>query len=226
MSNGICTLDALSGKETCAPLMEHDGEITSLAFSFDGTHILSGCNDQTIRLWDATRATTVLSLPPVHPYAAKSVAFSPSNKRIVSLSPFGLCSWDAISGTCLSITNFEFRMGLLVDPCIHSRIGIASEGTYIVDFATGRTRSRLPPAVYLSDGFVSQLPAFAEHKGVIGVSTPCSQFMIMRFPSATLIGSDTRPYTEPKIMGNQEETEDLFPIEIFHTRVAKQKAVM
>ena len=223
MSNGICTLDALSGEETSALQIGHNDEVTCLAFSSDGTRILSGCNNQTIHMWDVLLATVVLSLSPAYPCAATSVSFSPSNKRIVSLSPFGLCSWDAISGTCLSVTNFKFRMGLLVEPCIHSRIGIATEGTYIIDFATGRTMSRLPPAVYLSDGFNSQLPAFAEHEGVIAASTPCGQFMIMHFPPAVLASSDTQPYTEPNFVKNNEEIEDLFPIEIFHKFVGQKE---
>ena len=50
--------------------------MTSVAFSPDGTRIVSGSDDSTVRLWDAHRPTVGQPLTG-HTDAVSSVAFSP-----------------------------------------------------------------------------------------------------------------------------------------------------
>ena len=42
----------------------HDDDIRSVAFSPDGTKIVSGCDDGMIKVWDAGRPLRPLSFPP------------------------------------------------------------------------------------------------------------------------------------------------------------------
>jgi WD40 repeat protein len=94
----------LGHRQYHVPLVGHDGEIMSLTFSHDGTRFLFGSDDKTVRVWDFVQANV---MSPAHTASVTSVAFSQSDKRMVSLSLLEMCSWDTMSGTCLFITNFQ-----------------------------------------------------------------------------------------------------------------------
>jgi WD40 repeat protein len=73
--------------------------IRSVAFSPDGSKIVSGSFDKTIRVWDAS--TGIEMLPPLrgHDDRILSVAFSPDGSKIVSgSSDKTIRVWDASTG--------------------------------------------------------------------------------------------------------------------------------
>ena len=73
----------------------------SIAFSYDGTRVVSGSLDRTVRIWDATTGSEVLTLK--HPNTVLSVAFSPDGQHIASgSSDKTVRIWDAIKGRELS----------------------------------------------------------------------------------------------------------------------------
>ena len=71
-----------------------------MAFSPDGKRIVSGSDDNTVKVWDADKGTETLTLKG-HTDQVTSVAFSPDGKRIVSGSwDKTVKIWEAsISGT-------------------------------------------------------------------------------------------------------------------------------
>ncbi|MGE0481460.1 MAG: WD40 repeat domain-containing serine/threonine protein kinase [Phycisphaerae bacterium] len=73
----------------------HTGTVFALAFSADGTRLVSGANDQTLRVWDAnTRAP--LAVLTGHSDVVFAVAFSPDGRRIVSAGRDRVIRvWDA-----------------------------------------------------------------------------------------------------------------------------------
>jgi WD40 repeat protein len=80
-------------------LQGHDGGVLSVAFSPDGSKIVSGSDDKTIRVWDAS--TGIKMLPPLrgHDDSIWSVAFSPDGSKIVSgSSDKTIRVWDASTG--------------------------------------------------------------------------------------------------------------------------------
>ncbi|KAL4068682.1 WD40-repeat-containing domain protein [Scleroderma yunnanense] len=62
----------------------HTNSVISVAFSSDGTRIVSGSDDMTVRVWDADRGVQIGSPLEGHTDLVTSVAFSPDGTRIVS----------------------------------------------------------------------------------------------------------------------------------------------
>ncbi|KAF8638957.1 hypothetical protein AX14_010146, partial [Amanita brunnescens Koide BX004] len=94
----ICGVDEMWSPELIQ-LQGHDGSVNSVAFSPDGTKIVSGSGDKTIRVWDAS--TGVEILPPLqgHDDWIRSVAFSPDGTKIISGSDDKTIRvWDASTG--------------------------------------------------------------------------------------------------------------------------------
>ena len=78
------------------PLEGHSGSILCVCFSPDGTQIMSGSSDNTIRIWDAG---TVMKLLKGHTGPVRSVCFSPDGTRIMSGSgDKTIRIWDATLG--------------------------------------------------------------------------------------------------------------------------------
>jgi WD40 repeat protein len=107
----IIVLDAMSGAELCT-LRGHSKSIPSVGFSPDGSLIVSGSHDQTIRVWDITTGTEMYALTEGHTDFINSVAFCPEGRRIVSASKdCTIRIWDTISRTtvlCLPEAHNEF----------------------------------------------------------------------------------------------------------------------
>lgn len=68
---------------TVAMLSGHDDHIYALAFSPDGTRLISGSRDRTLRVWNIQRRAPIVTLLG-HTDEIFAVAFSPDGKRIVS----------------------------------------------------------------------------------------------------------------------------------------------
>jgi hypothetical protein len=76
----------------------HDSFVSSVAFSPDGTRIVSGSSDKTVKVWDAATGAEALTLKG-HTSGVRSVAFSPDGTRIVSgSSDKTVRLWDAATG--------------------------------------------------------------------------------------------------------------------------------
>lgn len=75
-------------------LTGHTNQITSVAFSPDGSQLVSCSFDRSIRLWDV-ETVRQLALIGEHPQFALGVAFSPDGARVASIGKEGLlCIWN------------------------------------------------------------------------------------------------------------------------------------
>ena len=58
--NTVRIWDAASGECVVGPLDGHTWHVTSVAFSPDGTRVVSGSDDKTVRIWDAASGECVV----------------------------------------------------------------------------------------------------------------------------------------------------------------------
>ena len=76
----------------------HADEVSCVAYSQDGTRIVSGSTDNSLKLWDAATGSELLTFAG-HTDWVNAVAYSPDGKYIVSGSTDKtLKVWDAVTG--------------------------------------------------------------------------------------------------------------------------------
>src|SRR5712671_6078159 len=98
------TVSVQSGKVANWPVIQnvfhgHSDCVISVAFSRDGSRIVSGSSDNTIRLWDAETGDPIGKPLEGHSSGVESVAFSPDGCHIVSGSwDKTIRLWDAETG--------------------------------------------------------------------------------------------------------------------------------
>lgn len=78
----------------------HGGPVTSAVFPPDGTRIISGSHDKTVRVVDVQSGVEVVPAMRGHKGFVLSISCSPDGTRIASGSDdMTICVWDASSGT-------------------------------------------------------------------------------------------------------------------------------
>src|SRR5712671_6613967 len=101
------TVSVKSGKTAIWPVIQnifhgHSSTVSSVAFSPNGSRIVSGSWDDTIRLWDAETGDAIGKPLEGHSSPVNSVAFSPDGSRIVSGSfDNTIRLWDAETGDAI-----------------------------------------------------------------------------------------------------------------------------
>ena len=122
--------DAATGAGILA-LKGHSGLVTSVAFSPDGTRIVTGSWDHTAKVWDAATGRELHTLKG-HDKYVWSVAFSPDGQRIVTGShDHDVRVWDTSSG------KMNFILRAHTD---HVRgVAFSPDGTRIVTCSDDRT---------------------------------------------------------------------------------------
>src|SRR2546421_6944222 len=73
----------------------HSRSVRSVAFSHDGTRVVSGSDDETVKIWDASSGACLKTLE-AHSTCISSIAFSHDDTRVVSGSVDKTVKiWDA-----------------------------------------------------------------------------------------------------------------------------------
>jgi WD40 repeat protein/tRNA A-37 threonylcarbamoyl transferase component Bud32 len=107
----------LRAPEETLTLKGHTGRVNSVAFSADGTRIVSGSYDRTHRLWEAQTGQEILSIKGCSGVLHHPVAFSPDGKRMVSISyDWTLRLWDAQTGREILSNKGGYRYPVAFSP--------------------------------------------------------------------------------------------------------------
>ncbi|KIM19665.1 hypothetical protein M408DRAFT_31025 [Serendipita vermifera MAFF 305830] len=111
----------------------HTAWVNSVSFSPDGTRIVSGSGDNTIRVWDAETGETVVGPLEGHTNSVNSVSFSPDGRRIVSgSSDYTIQVWDAETGESV-VGPLEGHDGFV------NAVSFSPDGTRIVSGSDDRS---------------------------------------------------------------------------------------
>jgi len=148
---GTIRLFDLTSSEEIRQFNGHVGPVLCVAFSADGTKILSGGEDGTVRLWDRVAGTEVYSLTG-HEGAVTGVAFSPRENYAISGGvDRTVRQWDLNSGKEFQV--FDTHQGEVTS------VAYSPDGRYAVSGSLDGT-IRL---WRLSDG--SEVCLVGEHQG-------------------------------------------------------------
>ena len=99
----ILDLDSLEVK--CL-LGESTNSVFSVAYSVDGTRLLTAGRDAQIRTWDVATGYTLTGSVPAHMYTINHLAFSPDGRYLVSCSlDKSIKLWDATTLTLLRVLD-------------------------------------------------------------------------------------------------------------------------
>ena len=103
-SGNITLLNAITGI-TMSILSGHNDDVNSLVFSLDGTFLVSGSDDKTVKLWDVQTGGVIKTFYG-QTYRVYSVSISPDCTMIASGSgDRTICLWDTQAGVCCCVID-------------------------------------------------------------------------------------------------------------------------
>ncbi|KAF8967493.1 hypothetical protein BDZ97DRAFT_524061 [Flammula alnicola] len=164
--------NANTGVETFPPFSGHSDWVTSVAYSRDGSKILSGSVDKTVRVWDANPSISRGKVPGLlsnlEARVVLSIAFSQDGTKIVSSSRDGaIVVWDIKGGT--TVANLSPPRGIRTanSDGVTSVAFLPQDGKKIVSAACNDTTIRVWKAKTGKDIFP---PITAHSRGVMSIA--------------------------------------------------------
>ena len=149
-------------------LKGHTDQVSAVAFSPDGTRLVTGSFDDTARIWETTRRRDTLTLRG-HTGAVVDIALSPGGDKIVSAGTDGaLRLWNTITGSSLGVITSErspFTATAYSDDGKYIAAGAADGTVQIIEADVPRNRK----TVKIGAGGVTSL-AFAPKSSALCVS--------------------------------------------------------
>ena len=92
--------------EAMLVLIGHSDCVRSVAFSPDGTRVVSGSSDKTVRIWNVNTGEMERVLEG-HTDLVFSVAFSPDGTHVISRTADDVVIWDAFTGQSTPLSCHE-----------------------------------------------------------------------------------------------------------------------
>ncbi|KAL5633015.1 hypothetical protein ACGC1H_003492 [Rhizoctonia solani] len=147
----------------------HEKGVKSVAFSPDGSYVVSGSLDCTVRLWDLSNGATI-SVLRGHSGTVDSVQFAPNEPHVISGSQDrSIRIWNTSDGTLIRLLRKAHSQGI-------TSIAVSSDGSRIVSGSRDRTtcvwdtrRGELTAGPFKSDAEVRSVGFSGDGVRVISV---------------------------------------------------------
>ena len=160
VSDGSITLRDSQSLYPVGRAMKQTREITAMAFSPDGTRLLTGSLDKTVRLWDVARGRSMREIQfPVfelHGDVIPQTVWMPAGAKLAVVGDsFGKhTTWDVATGKPVDATmgregDEQIFQGMSDD----GEVMIFSDAHYKLSFINARTGSALGTSVQIPDGY-------------------------------------------------------------------------
>lgn len=109
--------------------MTHNGQVSTVAFSFDGKYVVSGSYDETLVIWEATTGKVISNM--IHNGPVNYAAFSPNGEYMISGSEDGTARvWEVKTGKEIARTTHDGPV---------SSVAFSLDGKYVVSGGFDRT---------------------------------------------------------------------------------------
>ncbi|HWZ62471.1 MAG TPA: WD40 repeat domain-containing protein [Steroidobacteraceae bacterium] len=113
--------------------LTHDGAVNGVAYSPDGTRVLTASGDHTARVWDAASGRELLRMS--HDQAVRQAAFSADGQRLATASDDHTAAiWDAASGRQVARLHHDDHDGVVV-----REVRFSADGMSVVTASSDRT---------------------------------------------------------------------------------------
>ncbi|KAG6834273.1 hypothetical protein H0H93_010738, partial [Arthromyces matolae] len=138
----IPAFENVAGNEMSLMTIQTKSGVTSVAFSSDGSHIISGSDDHSVQVWNASTGQEQKVLEGWHTNGVTSVAFSSDGSQTVSGSGDHLVRlWDASTGQGLKVLEgHTYKVTLAAFSSDGSQIvsGSEDDSVRVWDASTGQ----------------------------------------------------------------------------------------
>jgi WD40 repeat protein len=113
----------------------HSDSVNSVAVTSDGTKIVSGSEDKTIKVWDLTASGRLLNTLEGHHDSVSSVAVTPDGTKIVSGSNKTIKVWDLNNGSNTFSSKFDSAISSIAISNNRNilAIGDSTGGVYVLN---------------------------------------------------------------------------------------------
>lgn len=180
-------------------LVGHGGWVTTLAFSPDGRHLVTGSHDLTVIVWDVATGSAVRTFF-THSGKVTDVVFTHDGRRVISVADDGRIVELPLDGVPRELERAPTALRTVDLSDDGTLAYVAGVELYGYDLASGRIVERFNDAMRMSMGFY--LGAIVPRRGIFATITSDADVIAWRTAATSSIAAtraldDAAPFPNP-----------------------------